>query len=89
MERDRDRQREKQAPHGEPDVGLDPRSPGSRPGPKAGAKSLSHLGCPLCHFPANCAIPRDLTGCGRPEQVSPHFTVTLEFCCGSCSHLGL
>ena len=28
------RQREKQAPCGEPNVGLDPRTPGSRPGPK-------------------------------------------------------
>ena len=26
--------------HREPDVGLDPGSPGSRPGPKAGAKPL-------------------------------------------------
>ena len=33
-ERKRDRQREKQAPCGEPNVGLDPRSPGSRPGPR-------------------------------------------------------
>ena len=34
-ERGRERQREKQAPCREPDVGLDPRSPGSGPGPKA------------------------------------------------------
>ena len=33
-ERKRHRQREKQAPHREPDVGFDPRSPGSHPGPK-------------------------------------------------------
>ena len=33
---------EKQAPCREPDAGLDPESPGSRPGPKAGAKLLSH-----------------------------------------------
>ena len=32
--------------HREPDVGLDPESPGSRPGPKAGAKPLSHPGIP-------------------------------------------
>ena len=32
--------------HREPDVGLDPKSPGSRPGPKAGAKPLRHPGCP-------------------------------------------
>ena len=29
------KQREKQAPHREPDVGLDPRAPGSHPGLKA------------------------------------------------------
>ena len=31
----------------EPDVGFDPRSPGSHPGPKAGAKPLRHPGIPL------------------------------------------
>ena len=30
----------------EPDVGFDPGSPGSRPGPKAGAKLLRHPGIP-------------------------------------------
>ena len=30
----------------EPDVGLDPGSPGSRPRPKAGAKPLRHPGIP-------------------------------------------
>ena len=35
----------------EPEVGLDPGSPGSRPEPKAGAKPLSHPGCPWnTHF---------------------------------------
>ena len=43
-ERQRHRQREKQAPCRKPDVGLDPRTPGSCPGPKAGAKPLSHPG---------------------------------------------
>ena len=33
--------------HREPDVGFDPGSPGSRPGPKAGAKPLSHPGIPM------------------------------------------
>ena len=37
--RERQRHREKQAPCREPDVGLDPESPGSRPGPKA---ALNH-----------------------------------------------
>ena len=33
--RQRHRSREKQVPCQEPDLGLDPRSPGSHPGPKA------------------------------------------------------
>ena len=37
-ERQRHRQREKQAVCREPDAGLDPRTPGSGPGPKAGPK---------------------------------------------------
>ena len=45
-ERQRHGQKEKQAPCREPDVGLDPGSPGSGPGLKAGAKSLSHPGIP-------------------------------------------
>ena len=45
-ERQRHRQREKQAPCWEPDVGFNPGSPGSRPGPKAGAKPLRHPGIP-------------------------------------------
>ena len=32
--------------HREPDVVFDPGSPGSRPGPKAGAKPLRHPGIP-------------------------------------------
>ena len=44
--RGRDRQREKQASCREPNAGLDPGSPGSRPGLKASAKLLSHPGCP-------------------------------------------
>ena len=37
--------------HREPDVGIDPGSPGSRPGPKAGAKPLRHPGIPwLCYY---------------------------------------
>ena len=45
-QRQRHRQREKQTPCREPDVGLDPRSPGSCPVLKAGAKPLSHPGVP-------------------------------------------
>ena len=49
-ERQRDRQRENQAPCREPDVGLDPRTPGSRPEPKADAQLLSHPGVPYIFF---------------------------------------
>ena len=52
----RDTQREREAEtqaegeagsmHREPDVGFDPGSLGSRPGPKAGAKPLRHPGIP-------------------------------------------
>ena len=42
----RHRQREKQAPRRDPDVGLDPRTPGSHPEPKADAQLLSHPGVP-------------------------------------------
>ena len=51
-EREREREREREAEreagsmHWEPDVGFDPGSPGSRPGPKAGAKLLRHPGIP-------------------------------------------
>ena len=39
----RHRQREKKQAQGrEPHAGFDPGTPGSRPGPKAGAKLLSH-----------------------------------------------
>ena len=49
--RQRHRQREKQAPCREPDVGLDPGTPGSCPGPKgAGAKPLNHPGIPVITF---------------------------------------
>ena len=36
--------------HREPDVGFDPGSPGSRPGPKAGAKPLRHPGIPTLYL---------------------------------------
>ncbi|XP_048956054.1 myeloid leukemia factor 1 isoform X2 [Canis lupus dingo] len=51
--RKREREAETQAEgeagsmHREPDVGLDPGSPGSCPGPKAGAKPLRHPGIPI------------------------------------------
>ena len=54
-EREREREREVETQvegeagsmNREPNVGLDPGSPGSRPGPKAGAKPLRHPGIPI------------------------------------------
>ena len=43
-ERQRHKQREKQAPCGEPEARLDPRTPGSQPEPKANAEPLSYPG---------------------------------------------
>ena len=34
----------------EPDVGFDPRTPGSGPGPKAGTKPLRHPGIPSLYL---------------------------------------
>ena len=45
-EREREAEGEAGSMHREPDVGFDPVSPGSRPGPKAGAKPLHHPGIP-------------------------------------------
>ena len=55
-EREREREAETQAEgeagsmHREPNVGLDPGSPGLHPGPKAGAKPLRHPGIPTAPF---------------------------------------
>ena len=45
--RQRHRQREKQTPCREPDVGLNPRTLGSLPEPKADAQPLSHPVAPI------------------------------------------
>ena len=47
---ERQRQREKQAPCRKLNVGLDPRTPGSRSEPKTDAQLLSHWGIPVCLF---------------------------------------
>ena len=49
-QRQKHRHKEKQAPLGEPDVGLDPRTPGSHPELKANAQPLSHPGVLKCLF---------------------------------------
>ena len=46
-ERQIHRQREKQAPYGLPNTGRDPRTPGSRPEPKAHAQPLSYSSVPF------------------------------------------
>ena len=46
--------------HREPDVGFNPGSPGSRPGPKAGAKLLRHPGIPP-HQGLNLILEKRLT----------------------------
>ena len=43
-------EREKQVPCREANMGLDPMSPGSHPGPKAGAKLLSHPGISVYEY---------------------------------------
>ena len=48
-------QREKQASCREPDVGLEPGSPESCSGPKAGAKPLSHPRIPMV-LPTHCSF---------------------------------
>ena len=47
--RQRHKKREKQSPHREPDVGLDPQTPGSSPEPKADTQPLSHAGIPVTY----------------------------------------
>ena len=61
-ERGRDRQREKEAPCREPDVGLDPRTLGSCPEPKADAQPRSHPSAPHGQFflLSSVAFPKSL-----------------------------
>ena len=49
-ERERDRQREKQAPFREPEVGLNPWSPGSHPGPKVALNRWATQAAPQKRF---------------------------------------
>ena len=49
-EREREAEGEAGSMHRGPDVGFDPGSPGSGPGPKAGAKPLRHPGIPPHHI---------------------------------------
>ena len=49
--------------HWEPDVGFDPGSPGSRPGPKAGTKPLRHPGIPIPVSYTHLTLPTTCRGC--------------------------
>ena len=49
-QREAETQREMWAPCREPDAGLDPRTPESRPEPKADTQPLSHPGAPASSF---------------------------------------
>ena len=83
-QRQRHRQREKQAPYWEPDVGLDPRTPGSHPRPKAGAKPLSHPGIPQCvvlskewDMSLSCVSDHSVPvgPCYSPSSQQPHLKI--------------
>lgn len=65
-------EREKQDPCREIDVGLDPGSPGSLPGPKAGAKTLSHPGVPSMSFKSFI--------CQWTSELFPYFGYSAHWC---------
>ena len=67
-ERQRHRQREKQAPCREHNAGLDPGTPGSCPGPKAGTKPLSHPGIPSQKYSVPAAPAKKLLFPGSPSR---------------------
>ena len=71
-ERQRHRQREKQAFYGEPDMGLDPGTPGSQPEPKADAQPMKHPGVPSQKFTL-----KNLSHV--PPQPHPQFSITRSF----------
>ena len=57
--------------HREPDVGFDPGSPGSRPGPKAGAKPLRHPGIPTLRV-----FSIFIRLCNHHHYFIPHTSIT-------------
>ena len=82
MERQRYRQREKQAPRREPDAELDPRTLRSCPGPEPNAQLLSHPGVPgLPHIIPPPSLIGMVQEGGSPET---HCTVlwgSHGYCC--------
>ena len=90
-ERQRHRQREKQAPCGEPDVRLEPGTPGSRLEPKADTQPLNHAGVPGCPiFNASKSLlnvlkrkvlrgPQMVSFWGAPYTISLQFNLPQEW----------
>ena len=58
--------------HREPDVGFDPGSPGSRPGPKAGAKPLRHPGIPTSSPFKENGVTSEVLSQPPQQRGSPH-----------------
>ena len=91
-ERGRDKQREKQAPYRDPDVGLDPGTLGSCLELKADAQPLSHPGVP--NLGIFLALLRDYLEhpeCGPPVDwllrcANQGFDHTPFYLSGYCSH---
>ena len=80
-ERQRNRQREKQASCREPHGGLDPRTPGSHPERKGGAKPLSHLGCPLFNYFAIFTVSLFIIGLEELLIYSGYKDLLSYICC--------
>ena len=79
-ERQRHRQREKQAPCRDPNVGLNPRTAGSCPEPKADVQMLSHPGVPCLYFLNILFIYlfRENRGRGRERESQADPTLSTE-----------
>ena len=75
-ERLRHRQREKQAPCEDPAAGLNPRTPGSWPEPKADTQLLSHTGTPELEF--KTMIIKTLAGLENIEDTRESLTVEIK-----------
>ena len=63
----------------EPDAGLDPKTPGSRPEPKADAQPLSHTGIPKNHFNNQIQVPCTFS---KHRKYISQFYLYLHICYG-------
>ena len=72
--------------HQEPDVGFDPGSPGSRPGPKAGAKPLRHPGIPRYSFLSNLQFSQ--SGCNSTFRVHFYYPFLSQWFSGDIWYQG-